>query len=249
MVVKSEKFTQKMTQRQSIESTTQKSEIFYCIKRGIDIFISLSALLVLSPLLLLVALLIKLDSPGPVIFTQRRITTRRNKVNGTYQWERTVFQFYKFRTMYQNADSTIHQAYVKALINHDDQTISNLNKPDEKMKKLTNDPRITRLGRFLRRASIDEIPQFWNVIRGEMSVVGPRPAIPYEVDLYKPWYFRRFEAKPGLTGLWQVIARCSVDFDGMVRLDIEYIEKQSLLKDLKIILMTPRAILRRRGAA
>lgn len=173
----------------------------------------------------------------------------RKKVNDAYQWERAEFSFYKFRTMKHNADSSLHKTYVKALIEHDDQTLSDINKMDTKIKKLTHDPRVTRLGHILRRSSIDELPQFWNVLKGDMSLVGPRPAIPYEMDFYKPWYFRRFETKPGLTGLWQVVARCSIDFDGMVNLDIEYIEKQCLFEDLKIVFMTPVAIFLHRGAA
>lgn len=249
MVAKSENVYQRMNRPPAVVVESGKTNYYYFTKRVIDILISMIALILLFPFMLLVAALIRLDSPGPVIFIQKRITTLRKKVNGAYQWDRVEFSFYKFRTMKHNADSTLHKTYVKALIDHDDQTLSSLGKMDTKIKKLTYDPRVTRLGRILRRSSIDELPQFWNVFKGDMSMVGPRPAIPYEMDFYKPWYFRRFEAKPGLTGLWQVVKRCSVDFDGMVELDIEYIEKQSLLEDLKIIFMTPVAIFLHRGAA
>ncbi len=248
MVAKSEKITHPINVSTDLVTVSGKTNFYYFTKRIIDIIISMVALIVLFPFMLLIAILIRIDSPGPVIFTQKRITTLRKKVNGAYKWERCEFSFYKFRTMKHKADSTLHKNYVKALIEHDDQTLSNLGNADPKIKKLTNDPRITRLGRLLRRSSIDELPQFWNVLKGEMSVVGPRPAIPYELDFYKPWYFRRFQSKPGLTGLWQVVARCSIDFDGMVKLDIEYIEKQSIIEDLKIMLMTPVAIFLHRGA-
>jgi len=249
MVAKSERLLQKTNLPSGLVLESQKTTIYYFTKRVIDIIVSLVALIILFPFMLLVALLIRLDSPGPVIFTQKRITTMRKKVNDAYQWERAEFSFYKFRTMKHNADSSLHKAYVKALIEHDDQTLIDINKMDTKIKKLTHDPRVTRLGHILRRSSIDELPQFWNVLKGDMSLVGPRPAIPYEMDFYKPWYFRRFETKPGLTGLWQVVARCSIDFDGMVNLDIEYIEKQCLFEDLKIVFMTPVAIFLHRGAA
>jgi len=249
MVAKSEKLLQKTEIPAGMVVESGKTDFYYFTKRAIDITFSMIALIILFPFMLLVALLIRLDSPGPVIFTQKRITTNRKKVNGAYQWERAEFSFYKFRTMKHNADCTLHKTYVKALIEHDDQKLSDINKTDTKIKKLTNDPRVTRLGHILRRSSIDELPQFWNVLKGDMSLVGPRPAIPYEMDYYKPWYFRRFETKPGLTGLWQVVARCSIDFDGMVKLDIEYLERQSLFEDLKIIFKTPVAIFLHRGAA
>lgn len=249
MVTKSEKINQGIPGSSGLVAISGKTNFYYCTKRIIDIIISTIALIILFPLMLIVAILIRVDSPGPVIFTQKRITTLRRRVSGGYQWDRAEFSFYKFRTMKHNADDTLHKTYVKALIDHDDQTLNSLGNADSKIKKLTKDPRVTRLGHLLRRSSIDELPQFWNVLKGDMSVVGPRPAIPYELDFYKPWYFRRFETKPGLTGLWQVVARCSIDFDGMVKLDLEYLEKQSLLEDLKIIFMTPVAIFLHRGAA
>jgi lipopolysaccharide/colanic/teichoic acid biosynthesis glycosyltransferase len=147
-----------------------------------------------------------------------------------------------------NADPTLHKSYIKALINKDSESMAALQGGDNQIRKLTHDPRVTRLGKFLRKSSIDEIPQFINVIKGEMSLVGPRPAIPYEVEMYKPWHYRRLETKPGITGLWQVTARSTADFDEIIKLDIQYIEQQSFLFDLKILMKTPIAVLFCRGA-
>ena len=150
-----------------------------------------------------------------------------------------MFNLLKFRTMHQNAEEILKEELAR--------------NPDSKKEwdayqKLQNDPRITRAGRFLRRFSLDELPQLWNVLRGDMSLVGPRPAIPYEVEMYKPWHLQRLEAQPGLTGLQQVTARCTADFDQQVQLDIEYIKKQSFWLDIKIILQTPIAVISTRGA-
>jgi lipopolysaccharide/colanic/teichoic acid biosynthesis glycosyltransferase len=223
--------------------------LYYLSKRIIDVIVSILALILLSPLMAVIAVLIRLDSPGPVFFIQKRVGSERRKTNGRFCWEQREFSFYKFRSMVNKANTSTHRAFIKALINHDVNKIQALNNSDGQIKKMVNDPRITRLGHFLRRSSLDELPQFWNVLKGDMSLIGPRPAIPYEVEIYKPWYFRRFEAKPGLTGLWQVIARCSSDFDEMVKLDIEYVDNQSFWLDLKVLLMTPVVILLHRGAA
>jgi lipopolysaccharide/colanic/teichoic acid biosynthesis glycosyltransferase len=221
---------------------------YYAIKRVMDLFISLSVLIILSPLLLIVSILIKLDSPGPVFFKQDRVGIKRKSVNHVNYWQRVTFTCYKFRTMISDADYSIHRSYIKALIDNDTDGIVALQGEESKTRKLTHDSRITKIGKFLRKSSIDEIPQFINVIKGEMSIVGPRPAIPYEVEMYKPWYFRRLETKPGITGLWQVTARSSCDYDEIIKLDIEYVEHQSFWLDLKIILKTPIAVLLCRGA-
>jgi lipopolysaccharide/colanic/teichoic acid biosynthesis glycosyltransferase len=223
--------------------------LYYLSNRVIDVTVSIIALILLPPFMFVIAVLIRLDSSGPVLYTQKRVGSERRKRNGHFCWEQTEFSFYKFRTMVNKANPSVHRDFINALINHDEQKIHTMQNSDTQIKKMVNDPRITRLGHFLRRSSLDELPQFWNVLRGEMSLIGPRPAIPYEVEMYKPWYFRRFEAKPGLTGLWQVIARNSADFDEMVWLDIEYVNNQSFWLDLKIILMTPVVILFHRGAA
>jgi lipopolysaccharide/colanic/teichoic acid biosynthesis glycosyltransferase len=222
---------------------------YYFSKRTIDIIVSTIALIIFSPVMLITAVLIHFDSPGPVIFTQKRVGAKRVFKDGRYCWERTELPCHKFRTMVDKADDSVHHNYINALINHDEQTLSEIQGSENKVKKIVNDSRVTRLGHFLRCSSLDELPQFWNVLKGEMSVVGPRPGIPYEVEMYKPWYFKRLEAKPGITGLWQVGERNSVDFDGMVKLDIEYIEHQSIWMDLKIIVMTPLVMLRRKGVA
>jgi lipopolysaccharide/colanic/teichoic acid biosynthesis glycosyltransferase len=169
--------------------------------------------------------------------------------------------------MRPNADPTIHQAYIRALINNDREKMDAIQNAatrpagrvssEEKAaiqiaptrpNKLVDDARITTPGRILRKLSLDELPQLWNVLRGEMSMIGPRPAIPYEVEMYKPWHLLRLQAQPGISGLQQVTARCTRDFDEQVALDIEYIEKQSLWLDLKIAIKTPLAIIGARGA-
>ena len=221
---------------------------FYFFKRALDLFVSAIALIISLPVMLVIALLIRLDSPGPALFVQERVGVKRVRKKGLIAWQRTTFPCYKFRTMMDKADPALHQAYIAALINHDQEKMATIQHHETTTCKLVNDPRVTRPGRFLRRSSLDELPQFWNVLMGQMSLVGPRPAIPYEIDLYEPWYLRRLEAKPGLTGLWQVTARSSVGIDEMARLDIEYIEHQSFWLDLKILLKTPLVVLACKGA-
>jgi lipopolysaccharide/colanic/teichoic acid biosynthesis glycosyltransferase len=174
-------------------------------------------------------LCILLSSRGPVIFTQRRVG-----LNGR------VFKFYKFRTMYHENDDSIHRAYSKRLI-------GGMGVAREASApgafKMTKDPRITPFGHFLRKSSIDELPQLFNVLFGDMSLVGPRPPIEYEVDYYKDWHTQRLQAKPGITGLWQVNGRSRVSFDEMVMLDIKYIEHWSFLSDVQILLRTVPVVL------
>jgi len=222
--------------------------LYYFSKRIIDIMVASIALLLLSPILLLIGVMIRLDSPGPALFIQKRVGVKREKHNGKTIWKQVLFPCYKFRTMIQKADPSIHQAYIKALIDDHASEQTSIQNGNSSIKKLTCDSRITRVGRLLRRTSLDELPQFWNVLKGDMSLVGPRPAIPYEVEMYKPWYRRRLDAKPGLTGLWQVSGRCTLGFDEMMKLDIKYVEEQSLKMDLLIILKTPLVVLSRKGA-
>jgi lipopolysaccharide/colanic/teichoic acid biosynthesis glycosyltransferase len=206
------------------------------IKRSIDIIGSLCALILLSPLLIIIAVVIKLTSKGPILFKQQRM--------GQYG---TRFTFLKFRSMYFQSDAKIHQVYVRQFI---------LGKQEHAhpeghrgVYKIKNDPRVTPVGRFLRKTSLDELPQFLNVLRGEMSLVGPRPPIPYEVETYELWHRRRFlEVKPGITGLWQVEGRSRTKFDEMVRLDLKYAKTWSPWLDIKILLRTPTAVLRGDGA-
>jgi exopolysaccharide biosynthesis polyprenyl glycosylphosphotransferase len=200
------------------------------VKRGIDILGSAAALLLLSPLFFAVALLVKLSSRGPVLFRQDRLG----------QFGKT-FTFLKFRSMYANNDRKIHQEFMKRVIKGDhDGSGEGGTKP---VYKMTNDPRITRIGAILRKTSLDELPQFINVLRGDMSLVGPRPPIAYECHEYDIWHRRRvLEVKPGITGLWQVRGRSRVRFDDMVRLDLQYVRTWSLWLDLQILAQTPRAL-------
>jgi lipopolysaccharide/colanic/teichoic acid biosynthesis glycosyltransferase len=229
-------------------AVNRQGSIYFYLKRFLDIVVSAIFLGLFSPLMLIIGILIRLDSPGPVFFLQTRVGGRRCVVNGRAIWVKKEFTCVKFRTMVQNADPTLHQDYIRALIQNDKKTLATIQNGNTKIKKLLFDPRITRVGKFLRKSSLDEVPQFWNVLKGEMSLVGPRPAIPYEVELYKPWHHKRLEAIPGITGYWQVTARSSVDFDEMVRLDIQYILKQSLWLDLFILLKTPIIVIEHNGA-
>jgi exopolysaccharide biosynthesis polyprenyl glycosylphosphotransferase len=202
------------------------------LKRGMDIAGSLFAIGLFSPVFFAIALAVKLGSKGPIFFKQQRV--------GEYG---ARFTFLKFRSMYVNNSSAMHKEYVKKLI------AGQAEKKEGGTFKLTDDPRITPVGKWIRRTSLDELPQFFNVLRGDMSLVGPRPPLPYEVEAYDVWHRRRLlEAKPGITGLWQVNGRCRTKFDEMVRLDLQYARKQSLLLDLKILLRTPAAVLSGDGA-
>jgi lipopolysaccharide/colanic/teichoic acid biosynthesis glycosyltransferase len=221
---------------------------YYIVKRIIDFILAALLLVIVSPLMILIALIIVLNSPGPVIFMQKRVGAKRQSYGKHLYWKRENFTCYKFRTMKMNSDPYIHKAYVKALMENDEVQMTALQGAPTQPRKLVNDSRITPVGKLLRKLSLDELPQLWNVLRGDMSMVGPRPAIPYEVDMYKPRHLRRLEAQPGITGLQQVKARSAVDFDQQVELDIEYIENQSLWLDSKIILMTPLVVLSAKGA-
>jgi lipopolysaccharide/colanic/teichoic acid biosynthesis glycosyltransferase len=223
-------------------------ELYYEAKRVLDFTIALALLVLLIPLLIMIALLIFVYSPGPIFFVQERVGAKRLSLHGRTYWKKVIFRCYKFRTMHVNADPAIHQAYVKALIENDEEKMTALQGAKTQPRKLVNDSRIIRPGKLLRKLSLDELPQFWNVVKGDMSLVGPRPAIPYEVEMYKPWHLRRLEALPGITGLQQIKARCNKDFDQQVNLDIQYIQKQSLWQDIKIILKTPLAVLSSKGA-
>lgn len=222
-----------------------RSRWFYLsVKRLMDVLISLLALAALAPLLLAIAIAIKLDSPGPVIFCQKRV--RGGQSPDEPHPERKVFDFYKFRSMYVNCDSAAHRRYVTALINgHAQQNHCAGRRP---VYKIADDPRITRVGRFIRRTSLDELPQLFNVLKGDMSLVGPRPALPYEVEQYAHGHKARLIPQAGLTGLWQVSGRTCLSFDEMVQLDIEYGQRCSLGLDLMILFKTLPAVLSADGA-
>ncbi|BFU93452.1 MAG: hypothetical protein NTNFB02_01740 [Nitrospira sp.] len=208
---------------------------FQIFKRGMDVVISTLLLLVLLPVFALLAVLVKLSSPGPVLFRQVRVGHLMRP-----------FTMYKFRTMYVTADHRVHHDYVSWFI-----TVSDKAQSQQKpvVFKLTNDTRITPVGWFLRSTSFDELPQLWNVLIGDMSLVGPRPPLPYELQQYKPWHRGRvLEAVPGMTGLWQVVGRSRTTFDEMVRLDLRYARTMSLWFDIKILLATPAAVITGRGA-
>jgi exopolysaccharide biosynthesis polyprenyl glycosylphosphotransferase len=203
-------------------------------KRISDLLIAAVTLTLLFPFWLLIALLIKLDSQGPIFYAQERVGM-----------DGRIFMVYKFRTMRTNADSEVHREYQRKFIaGHAEANVGDANRP---AYKLRNDPRITRVGRILRRLSLDEVPQLFNVLRGDMSIVGPRPPIPYEVEAYELRHRRRLDMKPGLTGLWQVSGRNRLPFEEMVKLDLFYIENWSLLFDMKIILRTVLVMLRGDG--
>jgi len=191
------------------------------LKRLFDISAALAVLVLASPLMLITAVLIKLTSPGPVFFKQQRVGFMGK-----------IFTMYKFRTMEVETKSGVHRDYVIELVEN-----------GRPMVKIDNSQRLIPFGKIIRRLFIDELPQLFNVIRGEMSLVGPRPAIPYEVQAYHDWHMKRLLAIPGMTGLWQVSGKNRLTFDEMVRLDIRYAHEYSFLMDLKIMVMTPLAII------
>jgi lipopolysaccharide/colanic/teichoic acid biosynthesis glycosyltransferase len=206
-------------------------------KRLIDIAGSVSGLILFMPLMALIAIAIKLTSKGPVLFRQVRFGQYGRK-----------FTFLKFRSMYVDSNHRLHEEYVDRFIKGLPEAEMRTGKA-KKLYKLTDDPRITPIGRLLRKTSLDELPQFLNVIQGEMSLVGPRPPVIYEVERYDLWHRQRLLAvKPGITGLWQVEGRSRVKFDEMVRLDIRYARSWSIWLDLKILLRTPRAVILGSGA-
>ncbi|MGH2897692.1 MAG: sugar transferase [Solirubrobacteraceae bacterium] len=194
--------------------------------RALDIVVGTLMLILLLPLIALIAVAIKLDSPGPIFFRQRRVGRRQEP-----------FLIAKFRTMHHGTDHAVHRDHVLRLIQD--------NGP---APKLQTDVRVTRLGQLLRRLSLDELPQLWNVLRGEMSLVGPRPPIPYEVSEYPPHWCRRFVVKPGITGLWQVSGRSQVSIEEMIRMDVEYAERRTARLNLWILIRTVPAVLSTKGA-
>ena len=201
-------------------------------KRVIDVAVSVAALLLLAPLLAALSIAIRLDSPGPVVFRQRRVGK-----------DERLFTCYKFRTMYFQADDGVHKEAIKRLWRGE-----RVSQDPDSPYKLTNDPRITPIGSLLRRSSLDELPQLINVLRGEMSIVGPRPAIPYELAFFQEWQHERHRVKPGLTGLWQVRGRGRLSLREMLELDVEYAKTWSVWTDLKLIVLTIPAVVRGAGA-
>ena len=216
----------------------ERSRQGYALKRSIDVAGALAGIVVLSPLMLLAAAAVALTSRGPVIFRQTRLGQGGRP-----------FTFYKFRSMLVSSDDRIHRAFVASLIDGEPDRREAGADAEERLYKLTTDPRITTVGRFIRKTSIDELPQLFNVLGGDMSLVGPRPPIPYEAARYQAWHLRRLlSAKPGLTGLWQVEGRSKVSFNEMVRMDLRYIRDCSLGLDIKILLKTVMVVTRCEGA-
>ncbi len=203
---------------------TRESRTYAVLKRVIDIGVAFFLLILFLPIIPVVTLLILLDSPGPIFFKQKRVGK-----NGK------VFNFYKFRSMVSGAEKVIG-------------SLRPLSGVDGPVFKIKDDPRITHVGRFLRRSSLDELPQLINVLRGDMSVVGPRPNLPSEVSQYQPWQKRRLDVVPGITCFWQIAGRSHIGFQEWMRLDLEYVRKRSLTTDLKIMFKTVPAVIARKGA-
>jgi len=198
-------------------------------KRAFDVAASLAAIVVLSPLLLLIALLVRLESPGPALFRQERLGR-----------DLRPFWMYKFRSMHHEAGDSLHREAVKRTAESKRREIGTF--------KSLDDPRVTRVGRFIRAWNLDELPNLINIIRGDMSVVGPRPALDYELPYYKDWFYKRFAVRPGLTGLWQVKRADAEDFDEMIRMDVEYVQAMSFWTDLRLVALTIPSIIREKGA-
>lgn len=217
-----------------LSRTRPAKRILKTVSRAVDILVSSLMIGLLSPLLLAIAAAVRLDSEGPAIFRQRRLGRHAR-----------AFQMYKFRTMRHGAESGIHEDHVRDMIVN---RLSTEGSVTRQVFKVHPDPRVTRIGRLLRRSSLDELPQLFNILRGDMSLVGFRPPIPYEVTEYPDWYFRRFDGRPGLTGLWQVSGRNERSYEEMVRLDIEYYNRRSWLLDLLLLARTVGAVITGRGA-
>ena len=216
-----------------IQDTLRISIWYLRVKRIIDLIFSILILIPLFIVIAIFAALIRIDSKGPIFFRQKRIG-----MNGV------AFDIFKLRSMYVDSDDVFHRESIKHYING---AALNGKEMTDNLYKLVDDPRVTRVGRFIRKYSIDELPQFINVLHGEMSLVGPRPPLPYEVEEYSPRDMIRLSGKPGLTGTWQVYGRSRVPFKKMVEMDIEYLQEQSILQDIKLIALTLPVMLQGRG--
>jgi lipopolysaccharide/colanic/teichoic acid biosynthesis glycosyltransferase len=225
---------------------TADSPVGAFARRCLDLVAASALILLFLPVMIGIAVAVRLDSRGPALFRQRRVGYRERE-----------FTVFKFRSMRLDADEERHRQYISALIGTDDAAKAQTDAADggdgdqdgETLYKLAVDDRITPVGRRIRSWSVDELPQLFNVVLGDMSLVGPRPAIPYEVESYPAWYSKRFAVKPGLTGLWQVSGRNQRTYEEMVSLDIDYAENRSFLGDLAILAKTPKAVLGRKGVA
>ena len=211
----------------------RRSDLFNKLKHGLDALVALPSLIFLLPVYAIVAIAIKLNSEGPVFFKPYMVGR-----------DAKIFQMYKFRTMFVGSDSRIHEDYVTKLIKGE----IGQKGIDGQTLKITDDPRITSVGRLLRKFSLDELPQLINVLKGEMSLVGPRPCTTYEYKNYKEWYKKRVVVRPGITGIWQVTGRSEVAFEDMILLDLYYIYNRSIILDLHILYETVFAVLKQKGA-
>jgi lipopolysaccharide/colanic/teichoic acid biosynthesis glycosyltransferase len=219
-------------------SLRRQASLYSAVKRMLDVICSLCLLFLLAPLFAVIALAIRLDSPGPAIFRQRRVGRMGRQ-----------FVMFKFRSMHHNADESVHRRFAEGYINGHCSKGARELASQTTVFKPGNDSRITRVGAWLRRTSLDELPQLLNVLRGEMSLVGPRPAMAYEVEQYSKWHLRRLEVLPGLTGLAQISGRSGLTFERIVRLDVRYIEQRCLALDIGILVRTVPVVLKARCAA
>lgn len=206
--------TKEHEERITLHKYHLKMELYYFFKRFIDVIGAFLGLVVLSPIILIISILIKLDSNGPILFSQDRVGK-----------DKKVFKMYKFRSMVVNAEELKSK-------------LKEQNEMSGPMFKMKEDPRVTKIGKFIRKTSIDELPQLINVIKGEMSLVGPRPSLPKEVEQFEPWMMERFQVKPGLTCYWQVYGRNDIDFEDWMKLDIKYVRERNIFIDLKLIFKT-----------
>ncbi|AQM60246.2 multidrug MFS transporter [Clostridium baratii] len=206
--------TNEHEERITLHEDDLKMELYYFFKRLIDVIGAFLGLVVLSPIILIISILIKLDSNGPILFSQDRVGK-----------DKKVFKMYKFRSMVVNAEELKSK-------------LKEQNEMSGPMFKMKEDPRVTKIGKFIRKTSIDELPQLINVIKGEMSLVGPRPSLPKEVEQFEPWMMERFQVKPGLTCYWQVYGRNDIDFEDWMKLDIKYVQERNIFIDLKLIFKT-----------
>ena len=246
-----------MTQIRTVEHAGASTSIgmagnpgYHLVKRVLDLLAATVLSLVAVPVMLMVALAIRIDGPGPILFKQERVRGRRIKVDGHREWQLETFTMYKFRTMHPTATDELHRRYIAAYLAGDEPAMAELRPGDDTggTYKLSDDPRITRVGRPIRKLSLDELPQLWNVLTGQMALVGPRPPLCYEVADYEEHHLRRLAARPGITGWWQVNGRSETSFEEMMRLDLEYLDRRSLWLDIVIILRTLPAIVSTRGA-
>lgn len=244
--------TQSYTQQASddvlpILELHEREWLYPAFKRLFDIVVVGVALLLLAPLMLLLALLVVLDSPGPAIFKQQRMTRRRAEGRWA-EWQVEPFTFYKFRSMHRDADQAVHRDLVRRLIDGKQGDAAPLDVCQAPADDPACDARVTRIGRLLRNTSLDELPQLWNVLSGDMSLVGPRPPTVYEWEMYDSRQRHRLAVKPGLTGLWQVAGQSKTDYQEMIELDLYYAAHQSFWLDLKILVQTPLMVFFRKCA-